>query len=96
SKTEYLPLRPNNLLFDAMVELSKSLGLKALHLGGGYQENDSLFKFKSLFTNNNHFNYYIGKNILNDKIYHELSQSVMNHFSFNSSSDFFPLYRRKN
>jgi Acetyltransferase (GNAT) domain len=96
SKTEYLPLRPNNLLFDAMVELSKSLGLKALHLGGGYQENDSLFKFKSLFTNNNHFNYYIGKNILNGKIYHELSQSVMNHISFNSSSDFFPLYRRKN
>lgn len=96
SKTDYLFLRPNNLLYDAMVEFSKSLGLKTLHLGGGYQENDNLFKFKTSFTNNKHFHYYLGKHILNDKIYHELSQMVMNNLSCNDECNFFPAYRRKN
>lgn len=96
SRTEYLSLRPNNLLYDAMIEFAKSLGSKALHLGGGYQENDNLFKFKASFTNNNNYNFYLGKNILNDKIYQELSQMVMNNLSCNDDYDFFPAYRRKN
>lgn len=96
SKTEYLSLKPNNLLFDAMIEFSKSFGLKALHLGGGYQENDGLFKFKTSFTNNNNFNYYLGKNIINDKIYNELSQIVMKNPSLSGHSNYFPLYRRNN
>lgn len=96
SRTEYLSLRPNNLLYDAMIEFAKSLGSKALHLGGGYQENDNLFKFKASFTNNNNYNFYLGKNILNDKIYQELSQMVMNNLSCNDDCDFFPAYRRKN
>lgn len=96
SKTEYLSLRPNNLLFDAMIEFSKSCGLKLLHLGGGYQENDSLFKFKTSFTNNNNYNYFLGKNILNEKIYKELSQIAAKSLSPISDSSYFPLYRRKN
>ncbi|MDR0138031.1 GNAT family N-acetyltransferase [Metabacillus idriensis] len=96
SKTEYLSLRPNNLLFDAMIEFSKSCGLKLLHLGGGYQENDSLFKFKTSFTNNNNYNYFLGKNILNKKIYKELSQIAAKNLSPISDSNYFPLYRRKN
>lgn len=96
SKTEYLSLRPNNLLFDAMIEFSKSCGSKLLHLGGGYQENDSLFKFKTSFTNNNNYNYFLGKNILNEKIYKELSQIAAKNLSPISDSSYFPLYRRKN
>lgn len=95
SKTKYLSLRPNNLLFDAMVEFSKSLGLKKLHLGGGYQENDSLFKFKTSFTNDNHFNYYMCKNILNVNIYDELSKIVMNDDSLSGQYNYFPIYRIK-
>lgn len=95
SKTEYLSLRPNNLLFDAMIEFSHSFGRKALHLGGGYKEHDGLFKFKTSFTSNHNFDYYLGKNILNEKVYYELSQMVMNHSSFSGHSNYFPLYRFK-
>jgi hypothetical protein len=95
SKTEFLSLRPNNLLFDTMMEFSKSLGLKMLHLGGGYEENDSLFKFKSAFTNNNHYKYYIGKNIFNEEVYHELSGTVKKNLLISSASNYFPAYRRR-
>ena len=93
SRTEYLGIRPNNLLFDAMVELSKSFNLKTLHLGGGYQENDSLFKFKASFTNNNYFNYYMGKNIVNQEIYNELCQIKIDSLFSKGQSNYFPLYR---
>jgi hypothetical protein len=96
SKTEYLHLKPNNLLFDAMVEFSKSLGLKSLHLGGGHEEKDSLYKFKTSFTNNKSYNYYIGKNIINDQIYKELSNITMENLSLNKEGNYFPIYRRKN
>ncbi|MFJ7638140.1 peptidoglycan bridge formation glycyltransferase FemA/FemB family protein [Peribacillus sp. NPDC097225] len=93
SKTEYLFLRPNNLLFDTMIEFTKSFDLKALHLGGGYKENDSLYKFKKSFSNNDSLYYFLGKNIINEKIYNELSKSIINDFSGSSKTDFFPSYR---
>jgi hypothetical protein len=95
SKTEFLSLRPNNLLFDYMVEFAKSKGLTTLHLGGGYKEDDGLFKFKSSFTNNNHFHYYLGKNILNRQIYDELSELTEGNSPLGSESSYFPVYRRK-
>ncbi|MFB6466865.1 lipid II:glycine glycyltransferase FemX [Cytobacillus sp. Hz8] len=94
SKTAYLHLRPNNLLFDAMVEFSKSFGVQALHLGGGYGDNDSLFKFKSSFTNNNHYDYFLGKNVVNEEVYRELIKITTNDDTA-SGSNFFPIYRRK-
>lgn len=92
SKTEYLSLRPNNLLFDAMIEFSKSFGIKALHLGGGYEDNDSLYKFKTSFTNSSTFNYSLGKNIINHKVYEELTH-IVNNDNVGSWSKFFPIYR---
>lgn len=92
SKTEYLHLRPNNLLFDSMIELSKKLKLKAIHLGGGYNDKDNLFKFKASFTNSPFLNYYLGKNIINEKIYTELTKSIKK-VSKRAISNFFPVYR---
>jgi len=94
SKTEYLSLRPNNLLFDTMIEFCKSFGLKVLHLGGGYVDNDSLFKFKTSFTNNLTFHYFLGKNIIDDKRYIELTLKVKNDNQFDNKRDFFPIYRK--
>ncbi|NRD76323.1 GNAT family N-acetyltransferase [Bacillus sp. BRMEA1] len=95
SKTEFLHLRPNNLLFDYMIEFSKTAGAKALHLGGGYKDHDSLFRFKTLFSNNNNFDYYLGKNIIDQKIYDELSQAALAHSSAEKGErSFFPLYRK--
>lgn len=91
SRTSYLDLKPNNILFDFMIEFCHSLGLKTLHLGGGYSENDGLFKFKSSFTNNHNHPYFIGKKVHSPDEYEKLSNEIM---GFNEvSQTYFPVYR---
>jgi hypothetical protein len=91
SKTDYLSLRPNNLLFDFMVEISKGGGASILHLGGGYAENDGLFAFKSSFTNGNHYDFYLGKKVYNDEVYEELNELAAQKYKLSES--YFPRYR---
>lgn len=91
SDKRYLDLRPNNLIFHFMVELSKKMDCKLLHLGGGYQENDSLFHYKTSFSNDNNFDFYLGTNIYNFELYTELVQLAANRSHLKEG--FFPLYR---
>ena len=91
SRTDFLSLRPNNLLFDYMVQFAKEKGAKTLHLGGGYQENDGLFAFKSAFSGNNYFSYYIGKKIYNETIYQMLTES--HQAKKELQKNYFPAYR---
>ncbi|ANU17818.1 hypothetical protein BBI11_12600 [Planococcus maritimus] len=84
-------MRPNNLLFDFMVAFAKGKGCKTLHLGGGYQEGDSLFKYKSSFTNQNHYDYYLGTNIYQPDVYEKLAQLKG---KANEGEGFFPIYRK--
>lgn len=91
SASEYLYLRPNNLIFNYMVELSKKKGCKSLHLGGGYEEDDGLFRYKCSFSNNNMFDYYIGKSIFNKKVYDVLVDERKKECGI--KENFFPLYR---
>lgn len=94
SKKKYIHLRPNNLLFDTMIECSKSLGLRSLHLGGGYADGDGLFTFKTAFTNQNNFQYYLGKNIINDEVYKVLIRKSNEKDLNSSNKKFFPAYRK--
>ncbi|MDR7239980.1 lipid II:glycine glycyltransferase FemX [Neobacillus drentensis] len=91
SKTTFLDLKPNNLLFDFMIEFCKSKGANTLHLGGGYQEGDGLFRFKSSFTNQNNYEYYIGKKVHDFNKYHEIINNLSKHFIIND--EYFPMYR---
>lgn len=91
SDESYLNLRPNNLLFHFMVVLAEKSKCSVLHLGGGYAESDSLFKYKTSFTNHNNFKYYLGTNIYNPKIYAELVEMAAK--QTNLLENFFPLYR---
>lgn len=91
SRTQYLQLKPNNLLFDFMVEFSKQQGSSFLHFGGGYEENDGLFKFKSSFTNENHYDYFLGKKIHNHQVYKKMEKEIRNTNIVNEN--FFPIYR---
>ncbi|MEH7250434.1 GNAT family N-acetyltransferase [Neobacillus niacini] len=93
SKTEFLYLKPNNCLFDFMIEFCKRRGSTHLHLGGGYQENDGLFKFKASFTNCNNFDFFIGKRVYDPKKYKEISESVLKKYKVNEN--YFPVYRGK-
>ncbi|MBT2582642.1 GNAT family N-acetyltransferase [Planococcus sp. ISL-109] len=91
SDKDHLDLRPNNLLFDFMVIISKELNCNLLHLGGGYGENDSLFKYKASFTNNNNYDYYLGTRIYNPKIYAELTEMAASRSRL--AEGYFPSYR---
>lgn len=90
SLSECLKLRPNNILFDFMIEFAREHGVKKLHLGGGYQEGDGLFNFKSSFTNSNHYDYFMGKMIHNKYEYDNLLKKLK--LDSNGES-FFPIYR---
>jgi lipid II:glycine glycyltransferase (peptidoglycan interpeptide bridge formation enzyme) len=91
SNKESLDLRPNNLIFDSMIEAAKKMGCSLLHLGGGCQENDSLFHYKASFSNHNHFDYFIGTNIHNPELYAELVEAAARDSL--TKEGFFPLYR---
>ncbi len=70
SYSEFLHLRPNDMLFDAVIKFGIEKGFSKLHLGGGRSQNcdDSLLKFKSHFSKDR-FDFYIGKRIYNYDIY---------------------------
>ena len=91
SKSQYLYLRSNNILFDFMISYAKQKNSKIIHLGGGYSENDGLFSFKSSFSNNNHFEYFLGKKIMNNEIYIKLMGNLSENKNINTS--YFPGYR---
>ncbi|WP_158541042.1 GNAT family N-acetyltransferase [Sporosarcina sp. BI001-red] len=93
SDEKYLHLKPNNLIFDYMIELSKKEECTLLHLGGGYEEDDGLFKYKTSFTNNNTFDYYLGKNILNRETYKLLVDEKKQTQTLLFSGSYFPQYR---
>ncbi|MGG2092735.1 peptidoglycan bridge formation glycyltransferase FemA/FemB family protein [Bacillus sp. S13(2024)] len=91
SKTDFLHVRPNNILFDYMIKFCLKKGAKFLHLGGGYSEDDGLFKFKSSFTANNHYGYYIGSKIYDEAVYDNLCEVAAKKSSLREG--YFPLYR---
>lgn len=91
SRTKYLEMKPNNLLFDYMIKFCKLQGSKLLHLGGGYSEDDGLFKFKTSFTNQNNFNYYIGKKIHDLEWYQKIIEGLKEQYILDEN--YFPAYR---
>lgn len=68
SDTELLPLRPNNLLFFEAMTWGCSRGQVAMHLGGGYQAGDELFRFKSGFSPLR-ASFYVGRAVHDDEAY---------------------------
>ena len=73
ARTEFADNTSNNFLLYKAVQFAQNLNAKYFHLGGGRSkdENDSLFKFKSSFSNQRS-NFYIGKKIYLPVIYNEI------------------------
>ncbi|WP_282123449.1 peptidoglycan bridge formation glycyltransferase FemA/FemB family protein [Algibacter mikhailovii] len=92
TRDEFLHLMPTKLLIDEMRLNAPGNTFKFLNLGGGLgaSENDSLFKFKSSFSDDHH-SFYIWKLITNKQAYDEVCK---NNNTLNSDSTFFPLYRQ--
>ncbi len=89
----YLHLNPTKFIIDQMRIRATNEGFEVFNLGGGLgaNEKDSLFQFKSLFSDEYH-PFFVWKLIANQKVYKELCKK--NNIDYKSSS-FFPLYRLK-
>lgn len=93
TRDEFLHLMPSKLLIDEMRVRASDKTYKVFNLGGGLgaSEDDSLFKFKSSFSDDYH-PFCTWKLITNQKAYNEICKR--NKIQ-NIDSDFFPLYRVK-
>ena len=69
---EYRTYAPTNLILYTAAKWGKEKGVKALHLGGGIGDKDSLFHFKKQFNKNGRIGFYIGRNIFEPEIYKKL------------------------
>lgn len=93
STKEALRLGVNVKLIDYMIQCAKAQGTQLLHLGPGMKEHDSLYAYKSHFSNMAPFQYYIGKKIHNPFVYEQLIREMNNEKVVEPS--FFPLYRAR-
>lgn len=86
----YIKETPMKLILDKARLMGNELGLEFLHLGGGVggSDEDSLFRFKSGFSDYRCL-YQVWRIIVDEKKYQELVEKS----KANKNSSFFPLYR---
>ena len=91
--SEYFDLRPNDFLKYEIIKWAYNKGIKNFILGGGYGgEDDGIYRYKKSFAPNGIYDFYIGKNIFNKKIYAELVK-IREEGEKIENTNFFPLYR---
>ncbi|NLC40357.1 MAG: GNAT family N-acetyltransferase [Clostridiaceae bacterium] len=88
--SEYLHLSPAYVLRYGLTQWGREQGYKLIHTGGGISGDpeDSLYLFKKRFSRNTEFDFYIGRKVWNEEVYHELVE-----LSGTAESGFFPQYR---
>ncbi|KSU50270.1 peptidoglycan bridge formation glycyltransferase FemA/FemB family protein [Exiguobacterium indicum] len=89
-KRDEAKMFPNQRLEYEAILQAKARGLVEQHLGGGYQERDSLFESKCRYTGYRLFEYHQGKSILQPAIYDQLCIR----YGSDANSDYFPAYRQ--
>lgn len=95
---EAYPSRPNDLLKHTIIEWGRAQGKQAFVLGGGYKDNDGIFRYKKSFAPNGVVPFQVGKHIFDPQLYEELIKQRQNwetahHKEWTPSSGFFPAYR---
>ena len=88
--SNFAKLTPMKLIIDEARLIGNNLNVKYLNLGGGVSgsDQDSLFKFKSGFSNIN-YKFKVWRYIVNENIYNDLVKKS----NTDLNSNFFPLYR---
>ncbi len=88
---EYSTFAPTNLLLNEVAIWGSKNGYKTLYLGGGVgSSEDGLLKFKKSFNKRELNKFYIGKKIVDKKIYKKLCDIK----SISKNESFFPGYRK--
>ncbi|WP_316811949.1 GNAT family N-acetyltransferase [Pedobacter heparinus] len=91
TRTAYINDSPAKLLVDEVTRIGRTERMKYMHLGGGFGfKEDSLFKWKSLFSDS-YLNYKSLRFIANDEVYRSLVDQKG--IDRDANVDFFPLYR---
>jgi hypothetical protein len=85
-------LAANNLLLYEVALWAKSRGIKYFNLGGGYQPNDSLSRFKASFSPYQ-TKFFIGGAVHQSQYYEYLCDLRMQNTEIQPNPHFFPLYR---
>lgn len=93
TKSDYFNLRPNDFLKFEIIKWAKAKGLKRFILGGGYGEDDGIFRYKKSFAPNGIQKFYLGKRIFDQERFKELMEIRNKEVSFNQDTDYFPQYR---
>lgn len=93
---EYRHMASMNLLLNKASLWASDHGISVLHLGGGVDQSDSLFKFKKQFNKNGELPFYIGRNIFSKELYDELlSIRKKNDENFNMNNSYLIQYRKE-
>jgi hypothetical protein len=92
SDADLLPMRPNNLLFFEAMTWGCSRGQVAMHLGGGYQAGDDLFRFKSGFSPLR-ASFYVGRAVHDAEAYEFACAAREGTAGKLADTGYFPAYR---
>lgn len=92
TKSESFDLRPNDLLKHEVMLWGISNGKKRFVLGGGFQPDDGIFRYKRAFAPGGAVPFSVGNRILNAERYSELTSEDQRAAQVESS--YFPSYRQ--
>lgn len=86
-------LRPSNAIVYNTIEWTRAKGKKALVLGGGYRDDDGIFRFKASFSRHR-APFYTYRHVHLPELYSELERNWCQHAGVTALPDgFFPSYR---
>ena len=91
---EFYAMRPNDFLKDAVIRMCIQTGKRGFVLGGGYNDNDGIYRYKRSFTKADDVPFYVGTKIFDQDTYDRLvSERMKQSGQMPDDKDFFPLYR---
>ena len=91
---EYRKYAPFNLLLIKVAEWAYNHGIKRLHLGGGIERGDELYRFKKGFSPSGELDFYIGRTIFLPKLFDKMIDiRKENDKFFNKEQKYLILYR---
>lgn len=94
TKEKYFDYHASTYLEYQSIKYAKEKGLQYYIMGGGYKENDGIYKYKKKFDLHGDHSFYIGKKVHNQEIYEALNRArAEEKETFDAHSNFFPLYR---
>lgn len=91
---EFFDVRPNDFLKYHVIKWGKEKGLRRFVLGGGYGEDDGIYRFKKSFSPNGVIQFYTGHQVFDQKKYDMLVKLRTDVLDDAIGTDFFPRYRR--